>query len=189
MKKVIIVHCWEGYPEYCWYPWVKGELEAKGFEVSVPAMPDTDNPRVDTWVPKLKEVAGEPNEEVYLIGHSIGCATILRYLETLDENQKVGGVVLVAGFSEDIGYDEIKNYFETPIDLEKIKTKSARGFWAIHSDDDPYVDLKFADIFERELGAKKIIKEGMKHFSGAIEGEESCTKLPEVVEGILEMNK
>lgn len=31
MKRVILVHCWEGYPDYCWYPQTEKELEEKGF--------------------------------------------------------------------------------------------------------------------------------------------------------------
>lgn len=27
--KVIIVHCWGGNPDHCWYPQTKRELEAK----------------------------------------------------------------------------------------------------------------------------------------------------------------
>ena len=184
MKRAILVHCWEGYPEYCWYPWAKKELEARGFEVEVPAFPDTENPKMNAWVPKLKEIVGEPNEELILIGHSIGCAAIMRYLESLDAAQKVGGVVLVAGFNENVGYDEIQNFFETPIDLAKIKTKSKNGFFAIHSDNDPHVDLKYADIFKEKLGAQIIVKPGAAHFSGAIEGEQSCTQLPEVIESV-----
>ncbi|MFZ2189041.1 MAG: alpha/beta hydrolase [Candidatus Moraniibacteriota bacterium] len=189
MKRAIIVHCWEGYPAYCWYPWVKKELEAKGFQVKVPAFPETELPRMDRWVPKLQEVIGEPDGDLYLIGHSIGCATIMRYLETLTEKQKVGGVVLVAGYNESIGYDEIQNFFETPFDLAKIKTKSKNGFVAIHSDDDPYVNLKFADIFREKLGAEIIVKHDAKHFSGAIEGEESCMELPDVVRSIEKLAK
>lgn len=26
MKRAIIVHCWDGYPEYCWYQSVKKDL-------------------------------------------------------------------------------------------------------------------------------------------------------------------
>lgn len=184
MKRAIIVHCWEGYSEYCWYPWVKKELETKGFQVEVPAFPETENPKMDRWVSKLQEVIGEPDERLYLIGHSLGCATIMRYLEALDENQRVGGVVFVAGFTENVGYAEIQNFFETPIDLEKIKTKTKNGFFAIHSDDDPYVDLKYADIFKEKLEAEIIIKHNAKHFSGAIEGEESCIELPEVIKAV-----
>ena len=184
MKRAIIVHCWEGYPDYCWYPFVKKELENRGFEVSVPAMPETDLPEMGRWIPRLQEVAGEPDGELYLIGHSIGCAAIMRYLETLGEKQKVGGVVLVAGFTENVGYKEIQSFFETPLDLEKIKTKVQKGFVAIQSDNDPFVDLKYADILKEKLDAEVFIKHDMKHFSGAIEGEDSCVELPDVIANI-----
>lgn len=181
MKRAIIIHCWEEYPEYCWYPWVKKELENKGFQVELPAFPDTKNPKLSAWLSKLKEVIGEPDEELYLIGHSLGCVTIMRYLEALKVNQKIGGVVFVAGFNENVGYDEIQSFFETPVDLEKTKSRVKNGFVAIHSDDDPHVDLKYADVFKEKLGAEIIIKHNAKHFSGAIENEESCTSLPDVV--------
>lgn len=182
MKRAIIVHCWDGTPDYCWYPYAKRELEAKGFVVSVPAMPETDAPQLIKWLPVLQEVVGMPDEELVLIGHSAGCITILRYLETLAPGTRVGKVVLAAGFTDDLGYDELKNFFTTPLDLERVKTTSAHGFVAIHSDDDPFVPLKHGDIFKEKLGAELIVKHAFKHFSGAVDGEESCTELPEVVE-------
>ncbi|MBI2023881.1 alpha/beta hydrolase [Candidatus Giovannonibacteria bacterium] len=189
MNRAIIIHCWEGYPEYCWYPYVKKELEAKGFEVKVPAFPDTDNPKQDAWVALLEQEIGIPGENLYLIGHSIGCAAILRYLEIIDESEKIGGAVFVAGFTEEIGYKEIENFFENPFDFEKIKRASKNGFVAIHSDDDPYVDLRFSDIFKEKLDAEVIVKKNMGHFSGAIENEKACLELPDVVEGILKIAK
>lgn len=189
MKRVIIIHCWEGYPEYCWYPWVKKELEAKGFKVQIPTFPDTEKPKMKDWLAMLKEVADEPDENLYLIGHSLGCATIVRYLETFNEDQKIGGAVFVAGFTESLGYDETQSFFETPMDLEKIKTKSKNGFVAIQSDNDPYVDLKHAGILKEKLGAEIIIKHNAKHFSGTIEGENSCLELPEVVESVEKLVK
>ena len=189
MKRTIIIHCWEGYPNYCWYPWVKQKLEAASFQVAVPAFPNTEKPKLCEWLPMLKDVAGDPDEELYLIGHSLGCITIMRYLEGLVEDQKIGGVVFVAGFTENVGFDEIQNFFETPVDLEKIKAKVKNGFVAIHSDNDLYVDLKYADIFKEKLSAEIIIKSGAKHFSGAIEGEDSCTELPDVVRSVEKLSK
>lgn len=186
MKKVIIVHCWSGYPEYCWYPYTKKELEAKGFEVRVPSFPDTDAPRLDKWLPVLEKEIGSPNEDTYLVGHSVGCITILRYLESLPPGQKVGGVVLVAGFTDDLGFTELKNFFTTPILFEKIKVK-VNKFFAIHSDDDPYVPLKHSDAFKNELGAEVIIKHNFKHFSGPVDKEDSCRELPEVVTSVLSL--
>ncbi len=189
MKRAVIVHCWGGYPEYCWYPWVKKELEARGFQVDVPVFPDTENPEMGKWVSKLQEVVGQPDEELYLIGHSIGCATIMRYLETLGADQKIGGLVMVAGFSENIGADEIQSFFETLIDLEKIKTKVKNGTVVVHSDNDPYVDLKYSDIFKEKLGAEVIVKPGAEHFSGSIESGNACLELPAVVESVEELIK
>ncbi len=96
----------------------------------------------------------------------------------------VGGVVLVAGFTDNLGFEELKNYFETPIDFGKIKMKSKNGFIAIYSDNDPYVDLKFGDIFKKEFGAEVSIKHAMGHFSGPVDKEESCTELPDVIEAV-----
>ncbi len=188
MKKVIIVHCWDGCPEYCWYPKTKKELEEKGFQVKVPAMPETNLPKLSLWLPKLKEVAGKLSEELYLVGHSAGVITILRYLEQLENDQKVGGVIMVAGFTDNVGYEELKSFFETPIDFEKIKSK-ANHFVAIHSDNDPYVPLKHGDIFKEKLGAKLIVKHDMGHFSGPVDDAKSITSLPKVSDSILEMSK
>lgn len=47
MKRVFIIHGWDGYPKEWWYPWLKQELEARSFEVYVPAMPDPEGPKID----------------------------------------------------------------------------------------------------------------------------------------------
>jgi predicted alpha/beta hydrolase family esterase len=188
MKRVIIVHCWSGYPEYCWYPKTKKELEEKGFAVTVPLMPETDEPKLSLWLPKLQEVIGTPTEDTYLVGHSAGCVTIMRYLETLSDTQYVGGVVFVAGFTDNLGIEELTNFFTSPINFEKIK-KKAKAFVAIASDDDPYVSLEYVDILAEKLGAKSIIKHNMQHFSGPADNEASCTSLPDVAAEIVEMSK
>ncbi|MBI4127752.1 MAG: alpha/beta hydrolase [Parcubacteria group bacterium] len=186
MKRAIIVHCWGGYPEYCWYPHTKKELEAQGFDVTVPTMPDTENPKLSLWLPILQQVVGAPSENLYLIGHSIGTVTIMRYLETLLAGQTIAGAVFVAGFSDDLGFKELSNFFERPLDFEAIRTK-AYAFTLIHSDDDPYVPLRYGDILKAKLHAKLIVKHGMKHFSGAFDTQKSCLSLPAVAETILTM--
>src|SRR3989344_3930633 len=98
MKRVFIIHGWGGFPEEGWFPWLKKELEARGFAVQVPAMPDTNEPKIETWVPHLAKLVGEPDEQTFLIGHSIGCQTVLRYLQTLKPGQAVGGALFVCGF-------------------------------------------------------------------------------------------
>src|SRR3989344_9475201 len=98
MKKAYLIHGWEGTPENNWLPWLKDKLEEKGFEVSVPVMPDTENPSKSAWLRIMQDLIPNPNESTYLVGHRLGCQAIQRYLETLDEGKKVGAVVFVAGW-------------------------------------------------------------------------------------------
>lgn len=141
MKRVVIVHRWEGGSQDDWRPWLKTELEKMGFEVLVPDMPDNDVPVIEKWVDKLREVVGTPDSETYFIGYSIGCQTILRYLETIDN--PVGGALFVAGWFnlqnlEDEEVAEIaKPWIETPIDIDKIKSVLPKSILLI-SKDDPY---------------------------------------------------
>lgn len=141
MKRVIIVHRWEGGSQDDWRPWLKTELEKLGYEVIVPDMPDTDTPIIEKWVQKLSEVVGKPDENTFFIGHSIGCQAILRYLETIDT--KVGGALFVAGWFnlENLEDEETKKiarpWIETPIDAEKIKNILPKSILLI-SKDDPY---------------------------------------------------
>lgn len=186
MKRAVIVHCWEGVADYCWYSRTKKELEGHGFHVDVPLMPETALPKLSLWLPKLQEVTESPDGDLFLNGHSAGCITIMRYLETLQDDERIGGVVFVAGFTDDLGFNELKNFFTTQIDFKKIKTK-AKKFVAIHSDNDPYVALKYGEILKEKLRAEFIIKHNMKHFSGSFDDEESCTSLPDVTEAILKM--
>ncbi|OGL32405.1 hypothetical protein A3E76_02570 [Candidatus Saccharibacteria bacterium RIFCSPHIGHO2_12_FULL_44_22] len=183
MKRAVIVHCWGGSSNYAWYPWAKAELEKKGYQVIVPDMPDPDPPKLATWLPHLQQGIGQPDDELVLIGHSIGTVTIMRYLETLNDGQ-VGKVILVAGFTDQLGSKELENFFETRLDFSKIKPKSKHGFVAIQSDNDPYVSEQYGTRLKHELSAKLVIKHGAKHMSGAVDDEEPCLELPELIENL-----
>lgn len=183
VKRAFIIHGWEGYPNEGWKPWLKSKLEKNWFEVFVPAMPNTKHPKMSEWVEHLAKLVGMPDKNCYFIGHSLGCITILRYLENLEKRQEVGGSVFVAGFSDNLGIEQIKSFFIEPIDWNKIKP-NCKKFVAIHSDNDPYVPLKYGDIFKEKLNAELVIEHNMKHFSG----DDGITELPIALEKILEIS-
>lgn len=183
MKRVIIIHRWEGGSHDDWRPWLKSELEKLGYEVQVPDMPDTDVPVIEKWVRKLSEVVGTPDADTYFVGHSIGCQTILRYLETI--STPIGGAVFVAGWFNlgNLEDEEVKEiarpWIETPIDLEKVKAVLPQSKLII-SENDPYGCLeenkqKFAQIM-----TKVIIVPNAGHFTA----EDGFTELPVVIEEI-----
>lgn len=189
-KRVFIIHGWDGYPEEGWFPWLKAELEKNGFQVQVPAMPNTEKPTINEWVQRLSKLVGKPDKQTYFIGHSIGCQTILRYLEGLPANVKTGGVVFVAGWFTLMNLEteeekEIaKPWLETTIDLEKVKSHSGK-FIAIFSDDDEVVPADNKEIFAQKLGAKTIIEHNQGHFSGG----EGIAELPSALAAVLEVSK
>ena len=191
-KRVFIVHGWDGYPEEGWFPWLKKSLEQKGFEVHVPQLPEPDNPRIYNWVPALKEAVGKPDKQTYFVGHSMGCQTIARYLESLPKNTKVGGVVFVAGFfkrltglEDDPEVQETdKHWLGTPIDFTKVKIHLPKSV-AIFSDNDPWVPLDNQDDFIDKLGSEIIIEHKMGHFSGS----NNVFELPIALKSALELAK
>ncbi len=183
MKRIIIVHGWGGNPQQNWMPLVKKDLEKRGWEVRIPAMPDTKLPKLNRWLSKLDEVIGDPDKNLYLVGHSLGCITIMRYLEKLPGNQKIGGVIFLAGFTDGLNIQEVKTFFETPINFADIKQKADK-FVALHSDNDEYVSLRYGDIFKEKLGAEVIIKHLRDHFSDPKDDKENSILLQEIIESI-----
>lgn len=191
-KRIFIIHGWEGHPEEGWFPWLKRELEARGFTVVVPQLPDPDHPRIGHWIPALAAVVGAPDEQTYFVGHSMGCQAIARYLESLPEGASVGGAVFVAGFFKRLtglgsepGFPETEHHWlGTAPDFKKIKTR-LRHSVAIFSDNDPYVPLDNQDDFRDKLGSEIIIERNMGHFSKS----EGVTELPIALDSILRMVK
>jgi uncharacterized protein len=184
MKRAVIIHCWGGSSNYAWYPWLKSQLEKRDYHVTTPDMPHTDEPKLIEWLPKLKEIVGVPDDELLLVGHSLGTVTIMRYLEGLSEDQHIYKAILVAGFTDQLGFKELENFFESRLDFEKIRPKAKNGFVSIQSDDDPFISRQYGARLHEELGATLIIKHNAKHMSGPADGEASCTELPEVLDNL-----
>lgn len=130
------------------------------------AMPTPDNPICSEWVEEIsRHVEWSQNDDVYLVGHSLGSPAILRYLELAPSGHKVDGAVLVSGHSEKNDNEKLNNFLETPFDLEKIKSKVEK-LVIIHSDNDPFVSLHNAVTLSKGLEAKLLVIPNGGHFTG-----------------------
>ncbi len=188
-KRVFIIHGWDGHPEEGVFPWLKKELQDRGFLVFNPAMPEPLKPQMETWIPFLNEQVGISDKNTILFGHSIGAQTILRYLESLPDNSKIGGAVFLAGWTHLTNETDTDNnvriaqpWLETPLNWAEIKTHSDK-FVAIFSDNDPVVPISDAKIFEDNLKAKIVTEHQKGHFSGG----DGITELPSALKAILEI--
>ncbi len=186
MRRAVFIHGWGGFPEEGWRPWLQEKLEQTGWQVINPAMPDADTPTQDKWLVKLSEVIGEPDDETYLIGHSLGGITILRYLESLPEGKAIGGAILVASFANDLTYDgykgELTSFFTKPVDWSAINARCPQ-FFALYSKGDSLVNEVNYHELKEKLHAQGELQDGFKHYSG----DDGITVLPVVLKALEEM--
>jgi len=164
--KAFIFHCWGGDSRGCWRGWLADELRAKGIEVVSPDFPDTLLPSLEKWLAEARKNVSEfnPKDEWILVGHSLGCPTILRLLESMGEGERVKGVVLVAGFAKDLGIPIINKFVNRPFNWKKIRKKAGKIF-IINSDNDPYIQLAEGDRMAERLGAELIVEHGAGHIN------------------------
>ncbi len=191
MNKVYIVHCWDGTKDDGWYPWLDQELTNDNTTVYRFNMPNTDKPVIEEWVSFLDKQVSELDENTYFVGHSIGCQTILRYLQSRDITN-IGGIVLVApwlnlldyAIEEEESYIVAKPWLTTPIDFEKVK-KFTSNITCIFSDDDYFVSLSQKEEFEKLLNAKTIVVNNKGHISE----EDNVFELKEIFDACNSMIK
>ncbi|MCR4279834.1 MAG: alpha/beta hydrolase [Candidatus Komeilibacteria bacterium] len=168
--KAYIIHGWDYTPDQNWYPWLAQELEREGIPTVVPAMPDPAKPTIDAWVQKLNEILPAPDPSVVLVGHSIGCQAIMRYLAGLPPTAKVGTIIMVAPWLvltnlEDEETEQIAApWLNSDIDFEAVRDKCGQVY-CFFSADDPFVPVENADLFLRNLNAHTIVEENKGHYT------------------------
>jgi hypothetical protein len=132
------------------------------------------------------------DKNTFFVGHSMGCQAIARYLEGLESDVKIGGVVFVAGFfkrltnleEDDVVKNVSEEWLQTPLNLEKVKSHLDKCV-AIFSDNDPYVPIDNQEECKEKLGAKIIVEHEKGHFSG----NTGTTSLKSALDAILEVNQ
>lgn len=151
-------------------------------------MPNTSEPKISDWVSHLKKIAGSLDNKTILVGHSMGCQTIMRYLENLPKDTKVAGLVFVAGWFdlrnlEDKEVEQIANpWLTTGINLEKVKERAGK-ITVFLSKNDPYNCFdENQKKFKEDLSAEVIIEE-----KGHFTAEDGVTEMPEVLKKIEEI--
>jgi predicted alpha/beta hydrolase family esterase len=153
MKNAAIFHGTGGNPGVYWIPWLKAELEKQGYKVTVPALPDPDNPDIKVHLPfVLNNVHFD--EDTVLIGHSSGAPLILSVLENIEP--KIKKAILVAGFYKPLPSGR-NNELQDSYDWGRIKTH-AESFTFINSDNDPWgCDDQMGREMQQHLGGELIV--------------------------------
>ena len=167
MKKVFIIHGFCGRPNGGWRPWLMGELSKNNIYACALPMPNPDVPIKEEWIEEIKNVIKNPNEDIYLVGHSLGVPAILRYLETLSINNKIGGAVLVSGpiykrMKEE--YESVDKFLETDFDFNHIKSV-CNNFSVIHGNNDESVSFREGEDLSRKLSCDLFLVKNGGHLN------------------------
>ena len=189
MKKIYLVHCWDGTSNDGWYPWLDKKISNTDNEVIRFNMLDTANPKIKKWVSELEKQVSELDENTYFVGHSIGCQTIMRYLEKQDV-KNIGGILFVAPWldllpeavSDEESYNIAQPWINNPINFEKIKN-STNKITCIFSDDDYFVALEQERKFKEILNAKTIIVKEKGHISA----EDGVEELEDIYNALIDI--
>ncbi len=182
MKRLFIVHGWDGSSSEPLIAWLGKEGKRLGFETTVLDMPNPASPTIDAWVNHLESVVMYPDENTFFIGHSMGCQAILRYLQA-PEITEAGGVVCITPWITlvNMNTDEEKTiarpWLENPINFSQIK-KVVKRISMIFSDNDQFVPLaENKDLFVAKLDPAIVIEQGKGHFAES----DGVTQLPSAI--------
>jgi len=189
MKKIYLVHCWEGSCEDGWYPWLDKKLKGNNIEFIRLNMPNTSHPTIKEWVKTLDDKVSKLDENTYFIGHSIGCQTIMRYLQS-KEITPIGGILFVApwlnllpkALEDEESIEIAKPWLETSIDFEKVK-KFTNNINCIFSDDDYFVPITEEKEFKNKLNSNNLIVSEKGHISQ----EDDVYELKEILDMTYQM--
>jgi uncharacterized protein len=174
-RSLYIVPRWAGRPDTDFYPWLETKLRqpASGFSaVHTLDMPQPAQPTPEAWVGTLARTLGPtPPASTVLMGHSVGCQTVLRYLATLPPGVSVEGVLLVAAWWEvDTPWDTLRPWLAPIENLERVRA-AARQWVVLISDNDPFTSdhARNQRLWEERLGAKVVLHAGGRHFNNPSE--------------------
>ncbi|WP_224368804.1 RBBP9/YdeN family alpha/beta hydrolase [Hyalangium versicolor] len=168
---LFIVPRWAGRPDTDFYPWLEAKLREtpQGFSsVQTLDMPNPAQPTIDAWVGTLAAAVGPvPDPSTVLIGHSVGCQTVIRYLARLPPGHTIAGALLVAAWWDvDQPWESLVPWVETPVDLERVRS-AVRRLVVLQSDNDPFTSdhARNGRLWEERLGATVLLAPGARHFN------------------------
>ena len=102
----------------------------------------------------ISKFEGNIDEGTVMVGHSLGAAFIINYLE--QSKKKIKAAILVAGFHRNLKspYDVMnRTFINKNFDWEKIRANCGK-ILAVASDNDEFIPMEISKELAKNLGAE-----------------------------------
>ena len=164
-----IIHGIYGHPEENWFPWLKKELEKEGHEVTVPKFPTPIGQTLESWIKIIKKYEDKINDDTIMIGHSLGAAFILNYLEQAD--REIRTAVLVSGYHENLEnpYKKLnKTFVDKKFNWDKLSELDSLGRFLLSGgigveDVDTLKKLSLKNLVGIDINSRFELSPGLKN--------------------------
>ncbi len=159
-----------------WIPWTKKQLEKRGIKIFTPLMPTPWKPKYKKWKKEFEK--NKVTENTILIGHSCGCAFLVRWLG--ETKKQIKKLILVAPWKIPTAKDPRSTLYEYNIDLT---IKSRIGEIIMFTADDEEEDgKKSLKIFHEAIDGKIIELKNHGHYT---QNDMGTIEFPELLKVIL----
>ena len=159
-----------------WIPWTKRELVSRGVATETPLVSEPWKPKYELFREALEKY--DVSEKTVLVGHSCGCAFLVRWLG--ETKRDIAKLVLVAPWKipdeNDAGR---KEFYEYPID--KTIRSRVKEIVMFTSDDEEEDGKRSLEIFHDALGGRLINLGNKGHYTF---GDMGTEEFPELVREI-----
>jgi|SRR3989344_6005006 len=160
-----------------WISWTKQQILSKGIKVEIPLMPEPWQPNYGKFKKEFEK--HEVDENSVLIGHSCGCAFLVRWLG--ETKRRINKLILVAPWKIPDKNDKYRIEFYT-YSIDKTIKERVNKIVMFTSDDDEEDGKKSLKIYNKDLDGKVIELKGHGHFTL---GDMKTEEFPELIEEII----
>ncbi len=159
-----------------WFPWLKQNLENKGYTTILPELSNNHAPDYEVWKQDFERQVGNLNSNSVVIAHSAGGAFIVRYLsEKLVPIRKL--ILMSPSHTKTADNSRLNDLLNFQINP---KLQSLIGSVIVAtSDNEPEYRHENVDFYLSQLGGSKKIFEGLGHFCKSDMGR---VEFPEILE-------
>lgn len=173
--RALLVPRWGGGPDDDWYGWLADELDP---DPSVEALdvvelaPRANAPEPEACVAGLAEATGAAiADRLVLIGHSVGCQALLRFLAAAAPEGPELDLVCIAGWwGVDQPWEEIEPWLRDDYDVERARA-AVGSTTVLLSDNDPFTanHRATANLWRERMGAEIALCPRAGHFNAGAE--------------------